>query len=79
MKGLSGVLSASNLSLVKEATKLRFQDASQFKTPEALIVYEQNMLDDEKLLEICSAEYSERVGERVHRVQLRAYSVRYAL
>lgn len=57
MKGLSGVLSASNLSLVKEATKLRFQDASQFKTPEALIVYEQNMLDDEKLLEICSAEY----------------------
>ena len=57
MKGLSGVLSASNLSLVKEATKLRFQDASQFKTPEALIVYEQNMLDDEKLLEMCSAEY----------------------
>lgn len=57
MKGLSGVLSASNLSLVNEATKLRFQNASQFKTPEALIVYEQNMLDDNKLLEICSAEY----------------------
>ena len=57
MKGLSGVLSASNLHLVKEATKLRFRDASQFTTPEALIVYEQNMLDDDKLLEICSAEY----------------------
>ena len=45
MKGLSGVLSASNLSLVKEATKRRFQDASPFKPPEALIVYEQHMLD----------------------------------
>ena len=40
MKGLTGVLSASNLALVKEATALRFQDASQFTTPEALIVYE---------------------------------------
>lgn len=57
MKGLSGVLSANNLSWVKETTKLRFQDASQFKTPEALIVYEQNMLSDEQLLSICSAEY----------------------
>lgn len=57
MRRLSGVLSASNLHLVGEATKLRFKDASQFKTPEALIVYEQNMLDDEGLLNICSAEY----------------------
>lgn len=57
MKGLVGVLSANNLSMVKETTKLRFQDASQFNTPEALIVYEQNMLDDDQLLAICSAEY----------------------
>lgn len=57
MKGLTGVLSASNLALVKEATALRFQDASQFTTPEALIVYEQNMLEDDQLLAICTAEY----------------------
>lgn len=57
MNGLTGVLSANNLSIVKETTKLRFQDASQFKTPEALIVHEQNMLNDDKLLRICSAEY----------------------
>jgi len=57
MKGLTGVLSATNLSLVRDSTKLRFVDASQFTTPEALIVYEQNMLDDKRLLSICSAEY----------------------
>lgn len=57
MRGLTGVLSSTNLALVKESAKLRFQDASQFKTPEALIVYEQNMLSDDQLLEICSAEY----------------------
>ena len=50
MKGLTGVLSATNLSLVRDSTKLRFVDASQFTTPEALIVYEQNMLDDKRLL-----------------------------
>lgn len=57
MKGLIGVLSASNLSLVQEAKKLRFKDASQFTTPEALIVHEQNMLKEDQLLAICSAEY----------------------
>lgn len=68
MTGLTGVLSATNLSLVKENTKLRFQDASQFKTPEALIVYEQNMIEDDTLLRICSAEYG---------IQLQAPSPHY--
>lgn len=62
MKGLTGVLSATNLSLVRENTKLRFKDSSKFKTPEALIVYEQNMMDDEQLLSICSAEYGEQLS-----------------
>lgn len=57
MKGLAGALSANNLSLVREAAKLRFQDAARFKTPEALIIYEQNLMDDAALLQLCSSEY----------------------
>lgn len=61
MKGLVGVLSANNLALVRESTRLRFCDPSHFKTPEALIVYEQNLLGDEQLLQICSDEYGEQL------------------
>ncbi len=61
MTGLVGVLSATNLALVRESTALRFRDPSVFKTPEALIVYEQNLLDDDTLLEVCSKEYGIRL------------------
>lgn len=57
MTGLAGVLSASNIALVRESTQLRFKNAYKFKTPEALVVYEQNLLADDKLLQLCSAEY----------------------
>ena len=57
MRGLTGVLSATNLALVKESTKLRFRDPTKFKTPEALLVWEQNMLPEDQLLSICSDEY----------------------
>ena len=61
MIGLVGVLSASNLALVRESTQLRFRDPSKFKTAESLIVYEQSLLDDAALLEVCSKEYGIRL------------------
>lgn len=57
MTGLSGRLLVSDLNRVTSATKLRFRDPSSFTTPEALIVYEQNMLPDDELFEICCKEY----------------------
>lgn len=57
MTGLTGILSSTNLGLVNEGTKLRFRDGSKFKTPEALLVWEQRMLPDEQLLKICEREY----------------------
>lgn len=57
MKSLTGALSSTNLSIVRDATQLRFKDASKFRTPEALIVYEQRMLPEDKLLQLCIAEY----------------------
>ena len=61
MKGLTGVLSATNLALVNENTTLRFRDKSKFKTPEALIVYEQHMMEPDQLLAICSKEYGKQL------------------
>ena len=57
MLNLAGHLSASNQRLVESTTKLRFKDASQFKTPEALVIYEQSLLDDDTLLQLCAKEY----------------------
>lgn len=57
MKGLTGVLSSRKLLLAREATALLFEDHTKFTTPEALFVYEQNMLDESVLLRICSEEY----------------------
>lgn len=62
MIGLIGELSSTNLSLVRENTKLRFKDPHLFKTPEALIVYEQNMVEDDKLLRMCSEEYGKELS-----------------
>lgn len=58
MKGLIGVLTSTELSSVREATELRFRDPTDFTTPEALVVYEQRMLDEENLLRICCDEYA---------------------
>lgn len=57
MRTLLGVLKASELDSVNEKTSLRFKDVTQFKTPEALIVYEQGMLPEDKLLSLCEEEY----------------------
>lgn len=57
MNKLLGVLRASDIDAVKEKTGLRFQEASKFKTPEALILYEQNMLDEIVIKNMCEEEY----------------------
>ena len=57
MKTLNGVLAGGDLDIVASSTRLRFKDANQFTTPEALIIYEQQLLPEEKLLECCCHEY----------------------
>ena len=65
MRGLTGVLSSTNLSLIRESTKLRFREPSKFVTPEALLVHEQRMLSDAQLLAICSKEYGKTLSTPV--------------
>ena len=50
---LQGYLSSTNLQNARDKTKLRFKDMAKFVTPEAVIAYEQRMLDEDKLLEAC--------------------------
>lgn len=57
MISLQGHLSAVDLQIVREKTKLMFKDPGRFTTPEALIVHEQNLMSDEELLEACNEEY----------------------
>jgi Tfp pilus assembly pilus retraction ATPase PilT len=57
MISLQGVLTASELEIVRTSVELRFDPAVKLKTPEALIIYEQRLLDEETLLKLCSKEY----------------------
>jgi Tfp pilus assembly pilus retraction ATPase PilT len=61
MLGLSGIVTASQQQTIRELTALRFKDAKQFKTAESLIIHEQNMLDETKLLDICNNEYDAKL------------------
>lgn len=61
MKTLNGVLAGSDLDIVASSTRLRFKDANEFKTPEALIIYEQRLLTEDALLDCCCREYNMRL------------------
>lgn len=59
MMRLQGHMSSTDYNMVCEKTKLMFGDQSKFKTPEALIVYQQRMVDPGILLDLCSQEYNQ--------------------
>lgn len=58
MQHLQGRLSSVDLLMVQTKTKLVFDNPDQFVTPEALLVYQQRMLDPDQLLDICCQEYN---------------------
>lgn len=57
MKSLQGHIPASEYTKVLEAAKLRFKNHLNFRTPEALVVYEQGMLAEDELRHYCELEY----------------------
>ena len=62
---LQGVLDAVILQRVMELTRIRFASTVQFKTAEALILYEQRILDDDSLLAMCQEYYDEVLQQPV--------------
>ena len=58
IQSLVGVISAVDSAMIDSKTELRFKDRSQFVTPEALIIHEQQMISDERLLEACQMSYN---------------------
>lgn len=58
LRALMGVVSAIDAGEVDNKTSLRFKDRTQFVTPEALILHEQNILDDDRILDACQMEYN---------------------
>lgn len=58
IQSLVGIISAVDSALIDSKTELRFKDKSQFVTPEALIIHEQQIISDERLLEACQMSYN---------------------
>lgn len=58
MQALVGVISSIDAATIDEKTALRFRDKSKFRTPEALIIHEQKIISDDRLLEACQREYN---------------------
>lgn len=59
MTRLQGYMSAIDYNMVREKTALMFANPEKFRTPEALIVYQQRMIDEDTLLNLCSQEYGQ--------------------
>lgn len=57
IQSLMGIIPSTTADMVDNKTSLRFKDRSQFKTPEALIIHEQHIVDDDRLLDACCREY----------------------
>ena len=58
MQSLIGIINAVDSDMVDKKTELRFKDKTQFRTPESLIIHEQQIISDERLLEACQREYN---------------------
>ena len=58
MQSLVGIISAMEGRLIDEKTSIRFRDKTKFLTPDALIIHEQQLISDDRLLEACQREYN---------------------
>lgn len=58
IQSLIGRISAVDSDMVDSKTSLRFLNRNDFVTPEALIIHEQRIISDERLLEACQQEYN---------------------
>lgn len=70
MLRLSGYITASEMERVRELTRLRFRKDFDNKMMEALILYEQNILDNDKLLELCNDAYKTTNSESDFKVEM---------
>lgn len=58
IQSLIGKMSSIDADMVDKKTSMRFKDRSEFLTPEALILYEQKIISEDRLLEACQLEYN---------------------
>lgn len=60
MRVLQGIFPANEIQNIKEATRIIFGEyINSFVDPESVIIYEQHMMDEEKLLSLCQKEYDD--------------------
>lgn len=61
MRDLIGIVPRDTLYVITESTRLRFADILQFRTAEALLLYEQRVLPEDQLFDLCQSEYDEEL------------------
>ena len=61
MLNLNGILTVNQIHELNRYTSLRLRDSTKYKSAEALCLYEQKMLPNEKILELCE----EATGEKL--------------
>lgn len=59
IRSLIGRISAVDVDIIDQKTSLRFKNRNDFVTPEALIIHEQKIISDERLMEACQQEYNQ--------------------
>ena len=60
MRVLQGIFPANEIQNIKEATRIIFGEyINSFVDPESVIIYEQHMMGEEKLLSLCQKEYDD--------------------
>lgn len=63
MLNLSGLLEVQSIRTILSMVDNKFKDSSKFKTPESIILFEQNYISREQLLELCNDQYEEELSE----------------
>ena len=63
MLNLDGVISYDINIEIQEYTNLRFKNAAKYKTAEAIALYEQRLLDNETILELCQKQSEHELVE----------------
>lgn len=63
MKFVSNKLTGEQLSLIQNLVKIRFSNTRQFSTAESLILYEQNLLPEDEIFQLCEDELGTKLSK----------------
>lgn len=61
MNNLSRVLDSAKIEEIKDLIDIRFKEPKDFKTPEAMILYEERLVDSDTIIKLCEEIYNTKL------------------